>query len=204
MKGLLLRNLYTLRIPVLIVAALALLMGAGIGVLYMAMYLALVYLVMLETMPLAEDVKSGFESWRLTMPVSRKDCVNASFLTVLMINGSVLLVSLLCDIAATSEFQEIWYDFGIMSAFGLLLPGVLLLLTSCFGFKKAGIMILPLMLVFVGVMRFVPGPDVQFHGNGTSPVVTYQPYHMVLTPVCLAVFVTAWLLSLHLIEKREF
>ena len=204
MKGLLLRNLYSLRIPVLIVAAAAVLMGAMIGVPFMALYLGLTYLVMLETMPLAEDVKSGFESWRLTMPVSRKDCVNAAFLTVLILNGSVLMLSLLCDIAAPSEFQEIWYDFGIMSAIGLLLPGVLLLLTSRFGFKKAGIGILPLLVLFALVMRFVPGPDVQFHGNGTPPVVTYQPYHMVLTPVCLAVFVTAWLLSLHLIEKREF
>ena len=204
MKGLLLRNLYSLRIPVLIVAAVAALFGAGIGVPAMALYIALIYLVMLEIMPLAEDVKSGFESWCLTMPVSRKDCVNASFLTVLILNGSVLLVSVLCDVASQNPFQEGWYDFGIMSAIGLVLPGVLLLLTSRFGFKKAGIMILPLLLVFRGVQRFVPGPDVQFYGHGVPATVTYQPYHMVLTPVCIAVFVTAWLLSRRLIEKREF
>ena len=96
MKGLLLRNLYSLRIPVLIVAAIVLILSmSGSSSAAFVIPFAAMGIAVLPCPLFAADAQSRFESYRLTLPVKRRTIADAYYLTVLLLTVILLLFSLL-------------------------------------------------------------------------------------------------------------
>ena len=96
MKGLLLRNLYTLRIPVLIAAAIVLILSmSGSSSAAFVIPFAAMGIAVLPCPLFAADAQSRFESYRLTLPVKRRTIADAYYLTVLLLTVILLLFSLL-------------------------------------------------------------------------------------------------------------
>ncbi len=207
MKGLLLRNLYSLRIPVLIVAAAAVLFSFASRYAFIPMYIAMGYLVIRELLPQFEDEKSGFAHWRLTMPVSRKTCVHAAYLTVLTVNAAVLLLLVTGELAYHQNIAHAWYFFGILPAVGFLMPAVFLPLTIRFGrfVGVSGAMIVlvlylsALPLMRVSILMVIKPESAAAAAKASASLGALLPGVSVLI-----FFGLSWLLSRRMIEKREF
>ena len=205
MKGLLLRNLYSLRIPVLIAAAVVLILSlSGSSSAAFVIPFAAMGIAVLPCPLFAADAQSRFESYRLTLPVKRRTIADAYYLTVLLLTVILLLFSLLMLLRNQMDLKL--YYLSNLTAYCLLMPAVFLPLTLRFG-RIAG-MIAAMIVLVLYMMAFPMMILVAILTMPTEGAVTvsasYSWYELLPGPVVTVLFSVSWLLSRRLIEKREF
>lgn len=172
---------------------------------FLQMY-PVIFMGMLVNTLIAYDERDKWDRQVLTMPVSRKQYVTAKYLTGLILQGTVLLLTALAHglqlrLAGVFYWKTFWADMAVMvvlasAAPSLLLPFIfkngsekgrmayLIVLGTVFAAAAAGVVVLK-KLDLLGVSLDLPVPA--------------------LTAALAAVLYPAsWALSVRWYEKREF
>ena len=207
MKGLLLRMWYALRIPVVIAAAFYLILTAMHPVLAVSfMPLAAVLIACIPGWLQLWDEKSRFDRWRLTLPVSRRGCVDAVYLG-LLIPTAVLLLWCAAVLFRYNTVEALFY-LSFLTAFSLLMPAVFLPFAFRFGRPAyaAGMMLEMFLLVPAAVMMislwifFIPPEG----GEIGDVIVKCAWYELLPGPAALILFGISRMISVRVFEKKDF
>ena len=206
MKALLLRMWYALRIPVLIVAAVLLILNVINPILAACFLFAAAMLIAgLPLWLLVWDEKSRFDRWRLTLPVSRRECVDAVYLIMLIPTAVLLLWS--AAILLQYNTAQALLTLSSLTAWSLLIPALSLPFAFRFGkIAAAAGMILEMLLapfaflsMIVLVIFFTPA-----EGQIGNVSVSYDWYELLPGPVALILFGISRMISVRVFRKCEF
>lgn len=208
MKALIIKDLLNMRKYMKSLAALVLMflvMGVVSGVPSMVSGVGIMCCFMISMLAFSYDETSRWDSYGLSLPVTRRQCVSAKYLLafVMMAVGTALgAVLSLAAMAATGSIN--WSDLlsmlaGTMGA-ALLLISILFPFIYRYGVEKSRfIMILLFLVPFGGLYAWqhLMGPIGPISANALRALAIGLPLLLVL--LCIG----SYFLSLHIYEKKE-
>ena len=207
MKAMLLRIWYLIRRRLLLIcipAVLIVCMFPPAGI-----FLLLFLEIAAGMIPLAvmqDDDISRFEQWKLTLPLPRRVHADAAYLVVLLLSGCLLSVTaVLLSALRTQGFP---YYLGLTAAACLLMPAVSLPVAYRFGRIAGCIAAFVIMMAEVTVMPLLIVPFVLSLPAKDAVLVssTFSCawYELLPGPAALLLFGISRMISVRILEKKEF
>ena len=204
MKGLLLRLWYGIRIGVLPGAACILILSliSPDTAAFVMPFAALGIAVSLCPV-IGSDAASGFERYRLTLPVKRRTIADAYYLTILVLTVILVLFALLLLVWHHAVLIPPYIFYLI--ALCLLMPAVFLPLTIRFG-RVAGMIgamiVLTLNMLSLPMMIILAIMTIPSEG-GEIVSASYSWYELLPGAAAAVLFILSWLFSRRVIEKKR-
>ncbi|MBQ5338254.1 MAG: ABC-2 transporter permease [Oscillospiraceae bacterium] len=207
MKSILLRMWYTIRIPVIVAAAVLLILTLINPILACSIITMLsLCIAALPFLLLLLDEQSRFAHWQTLLPVPRGRIADAYYLlTLLLTAGAVLWAALI--MLHYNKAEAVLRIFQL-SAICLAVPAIVLPFAFRFGTKAAAVGLVLVLMMFPAVsmilmmtMLFYTSPE-----GGELGTVTVQYGADALLPgiAALLLFGISRMISVRIIEKREF
>ncbi len=149
------------------------------------------------------DEQSRWLTYFQTLPVTRRDYVNAKYVFTLLAAGPVWILFALIDVvpvlAGTMEWSGLLLQAVPRLAVGLLAPAFVLPPMFRFGAAKGRIFFIAAIAVMAGIL----GAWADITGGLGVPVRSDWPLGVLLTAAAVVLFALSWALSVRWVEQRE-
>lgn len=172
---------------------------------FLEMY-PLIFVGMLINTLIAFDERDKWDRLLLTMPVTRKQYVTAKYLTGLILQGTVLVLTAAAhaiQLFLTVGFQwnVFWVDFSMLLLLAFAAPSVMPPLVFKYGSEKGRMAYLIIVGCVCGVV--IAGLNIvnKLDLSQTLAELHFEPIVAVLGAL---IYLGSWRLSIHWYEKREF
>lgn len=202
MKGLLLKDLITLKAQAKVMAALiAFYVFLALSSQNNAMFGGIISVMaaILPVTSLSYDEKAKWDKYALSMPVSRKDMVISKYLLGLLLLGAAFLINMLFNIfAATDTIKDVFILSYSLAAVGLVFLSLILPVLFQFGVEKGRL--------FMFIILFLPTATVVIWAKSGLQKPGEEALHTLLTVsplIVVAILVISVLLSLKIYAKKE-
>ena len=166
----------------------------------------LIFMGMLVNTLIAYDERDKWDRQVLTMPVTRKQYVSAKYLTGLLLQGTVLLLTAVAhalQLHLTGTF--FWNQFGVDMVMMVVLASAAPSLILPFVFKNGSEKGRMAYLVVLGsIFALVVGGGIVLERLDLLDAPMVVPMPGLLAAIAAALYPISWMLSVHWYEKREF
>ena len=172
---------------------------------FLQMY-PLIFMGMLVNTLIAYDERDKWDRQVLTMPVTRKQYVSAKYLTGLLLQGTVLLLSAVAhalQLHLTGTF--FWNQFGVDMVMMVVLASAAPSLILPFVFKNGSEKGRMAYLVVVGaIFAMAAGFGIVLKKLNLLGAPINLPLPALVAAIAVLLYPTSWALSVRWYEKREF
>lgn len=219
MKGLILKDIYNVRIQIFLGMVLLVLMYVVIwllkfynkeamdliGVLDYGLidYLPITVCSTFLLNTLSDDIKSGWAKMQLTMPVSDKEIIGGKFIATGIIIIALMLFSLFCNIFGIVIYALPFEPMIMMPVIMALLQMAVLSAVTAIGYRLQG----KVMAVYIAVMLIVAGaaaaPVIGFLNYNISVSALRLIYYAVIPPILLSVIIFSFVFGKKAVRKIE-
>lgn len=211
MTGLLLKDFYTLRKTVKQMLGTLLLLSVWSAFLKNSSFIAMISLMygaMLLINSMASDEVSGFTSYMLTLPVTKKEMVREKYLLLCIMLTAGFLVGIAGDLGIrfllrdTAEFGEDILFLALMACYLLLVFSFMLPAMIKLGVEKARLF---LIVIYVGVFGIFGGFFYLAKDLGFNPSKTQLGMILVIFALFTIIgMMISYFISLRIMEKKEW
>ena len=172
---------------------------------FLQMY-PLIFMGMLVNTLIAYDERDKWDRQVLTMPVTRKQYVSAKYLTGLILQGAVLLLTagahaLQLHLAQSLVWDAFWVDIAMLVVLAVSAPSLILPFIFKNGSEKGRMAYL---IVFGTLFAVVAAGGVVLEKLGMVVELTELPMGIVSVVTAVVLYPASWALSIHWYGKREF
>ena len=172
---------------------------------FLQMY-PLIFMGMLVNTLIAYDERDKWDRQVLTMPVTRKQYVSAKYLTGLILQGVVLVLTALAHglqlhLAGSLVWDAFWADISMLVVLAVSAPSLILPFIFKNGSEKGRMAYL---IVFGTLFALVAAGGVVLAKLGMVVELTELPMGIVSVVAAVVLYPASWLLSVHWYGKREF
>ena len=172
---------------------------------FLQMY-PLIFMGMLVNTLIAYDERDKWDRQVLTMPVTRKQYVSAKYLTGLILQGVVLLLTagahaLQLHLAKSLVWDTFWADIAMLVVLAVAAPSLILPFIFKNGSEKGRMAYL---IVFGTLFALVAAGGVVLDKLGMVVELTELPMGIVSVVAAMVLYPASWALSVHWYGKREF
>lgn len=172
---------------------------------FLQMY-PLIFMGMLVNTLIAYDERDKWDRQVLTMPVTRRQYVTGKYLTGLILQSTVLLLTaaahaLQLNLTGNFVWETFWVDVVLMVVLAAAAPSLVLPFVFKNGSEKGRMAYL-----FVLAIVFALGSAgmILLSKLGMVNEQILLPMPGILTAVAVLMYPASWVLSMHWYEKREF
>ena len=172
---------------------------------FLQMY-PLIFMGMLVTTLIAYDERDKWDLQVLTMPVARKQYVSAKYLTGLILQGVVLVLTagahaLQLHLAGSLVWEAFWVDIAMLVVLAVSAPSLILPFIFKNGSEKGRMAYL---IVFGTLFALVAAGGIVLDKLGMVVEPTELPMGTISTVAAVVLYPASWALSVHWYGKREF
>ena len=172
---------------------------------FLQMY-PLIFMGMLVNTLIAYDERDKWDRQILTMPITRKQYVTAKYLTGLILQGTVLLLTaaahfLQLHIHGGFDWSAFWTDLSLMVVLAAAAPSLILPFIFKNGSEKGRMAYL---IVIGSIFAIAAGGAVVLKKLDLLGTTVELPVPGLIAAAALAFYPISWVLSVHWYEKREF
>ena len=172
---------------------------------FLQMY-PLIFMGMLVNTLIAYDERDKWDRQVLTMPVTRKQYVSAKYLTGLILQGVVLVLTALAHglqlhLAESLVWDAFWMDIAMLVVLAVAAPSLILPFIFKNGSEKGR---LAYLIVFGTLFALVAAGGVVLDKLGMVVELTELPMGTISTVAAVVLYPASWALSVHWYGKREF
>ena len=172
---------------------------------FLQMY-PLIFMGMLVNTLIAYDERDKWDRQVLTMPVTRKQYVSAKYLTGLILQGVVLVLTALAHglqlhLAGSLVWDAFWADIAMLVVLAVSAPSLILPFIFKNGSEKGRMAYL---IVFGTLFALVAAGGIVLDKLGMVVELTELPMGIVSVVAAVVLYPASWLLSVHWYGKREF
>ena len=172
---------------------------------FLQMY-PLIFMGMLVNTLIAYDERDGWDRQVLTMPVTRRQYVTAKYLTGLILQGTVLLLTtaahaLQLHLLHGFAWDTFSMDVCLMVVLAAAAPSLILPFVFKNGSEKGRMAYL---IVLGSVFAIAAGGVIVLEKLNLMDAPARLPVPALCTAAALALYPASWALSVHWYEKREF
>lgn len=172
---------------------------------FLQMY-PLIFMGMLVNTLIAYDERDKWDRQVLTMPVTRTQYVSAKYLTGLILQGVVLVLTALAHwlqlrLAGSLVWDAFWSDIAMLVVLAVSAPSLILPFIFKNGSEKGR---LAYLIVFGTLFALVAAGGVVLNKLGMVVELTELPMGIVSVVAAVVLYPASWLLSVHWYGKREF
>jgi len=207
MKGLVLKDLYNLRKygrTILLISAFYIMMTFMMENATMFAGMIVVMFAITSVTSFAYDSQSGWETYVLSIPVSRKDVVLSKYVLALLLAVAGELLAMLVGwlngiIKNTSNFSEVLITAYVLFVVAVVFLSILLPLVYKFGVERSRVIILAVFAIPVAA-GFVLGQ------TGTMPEISEQTVSqmLLLSPLAIVLCsIVSFMISFAIYRKKE-
>ena len=171
---------------------------------FLQMY-PLIFMGMLVNTLIAYDERDKWDRQVLTMPVTRKQYVSAKYLTGLILQGVVLLLTagahaLQLHLAKSLVWDAFWMDIAMLVVLAVSAPSLILPFIFKNGSEKGR---LAYLIVFGTLFALVAAGGVVLEKLGVVMVPTEIPMGIISVVAAVVLYPASWALSVHWYGRRE-
>ena len=171
---------------------------------FLQMY-PLIFMGMLVNTLIAYDERDKWDRQVLTMPVTRKQYVSAKYLTGLILQGVVLLLTagahaLQLHLAKSLVWDAFWMDIAMLVVLAVSAPALILPFIFKNGSEKGR---LAYLIVFGTLFALVAAGGVVLEKLGVVMVPTEIPMGIISVVAAVVLYPASWALSVYWYGKRE-
>jgi len=206
MKGLVLKDLYNLRKygkTILLISAFYVMLTFMMENATMFAGMIVVMFAITSVTSFAYDSQSGWETYVLSIPVSRKDVVLSKYVLALLLAVAGSLLAMLVGwlngiIKNTSNFSEVLITSYMLFAVAVVFLSILLPLVYKFGVERSRVIILAVFAIPIAA-GFVLGQ------TGTVPEINEQTINriLLLSPLAIVVCSIVSFMTSHAIYRKQ-
>ena len=172
---------------------------------FLQMY-PLIFMGMLVNTLIAYDERDKWDRQVLIMPVTRKQYVSAKYLTGLILQGVVLVLTALAHglqlhLAGSLVWDAFWSDIAMLVVLAVSAPSLILPFIFKNGSEKGRMAYL---IVFGTLFALVAAGGVVLDKLGMVVELAELPMGIVSVVAAVVLYPASWLLSVHWYGKREF
>ncbi len=172
---------------------------------FLQMY-PLIFMGMLVNTLIAYDERDKWDRQVLTMPVTRKQYVSAKYLTGLVLQSTVLLLTmgahaLQLHLAQSLVWDAFWMDVAMLVVLASAAPSLILPFIFKNGSEKGRMAYL---IVIGSIFAVVVAGSALLAKLDLVNVLMELPVGVISTVVSVSLYPASWILSMHWYEKREF
>ena len=172
---------------------------------FLQMY-PLIFMGMLVNTLIAYDERDKWDRQVLTMPVTRKQYVSAKYLTGLLLQGVVLVLTALAHglqlhLAGSLVWEAFWVDIAMLVVLAVSAPSLILPFIFKNGSEKGRMAYL---IVFGTLFALVAAGGVVLDKLGMVVELTELPMGTISVLAAVVLYPASWALSVHWYGKREF
>ena len=172
---------------------------------FLQMY-PLIFMGMLVNTLIAYDERDKWDRQVLTMPVTRKQYVSAKYLTGLILQGVVLVLTALAHwlqlhLAGSLVWDAFWVDISMLVVLAVSAPSLILPFIFKNGSEKGR---LAYVIVFGTLFALVAAGGIVLDKLGMVVELTELPMGIVSVVAAVVLYPSSWALSVHWYAKREF
>ena len=172
---------------------------------FLQMY-PLIFMGMLVNTLIAYDERDKWDRQVLTMPVTRKQYVSAKYLTGLILQGVVLVLTagahaLQLHLAGSLVLDAFWMDIAMLVVLAVSAPSLILPFIFKNGCEKGRMAYL---IVFGTLFAVVAAGGVVMAKLGMVVELTELPVGIIAVVAAVVLYPASWALSVHWYGKREF
>jgi len=172
---------------------------------FLQMY-PLIFMGMLVNTLIAYDERDKWDRQVLTMPVTRKQYVSAKYLTGLLLQGTVLVLTVLAHalqlhLAGSLVWDAFWLDIAMLVVLAVSAPSLILPFIFKNGSEKGRMAYL---IVFGTLFALVAAGGIVLDKLGMVVELTELPMSIVSVVAAVVLYPASWALSVHWYGKREF
>ena len=172
---------------------------------FLQMY-PLIFMGMLVNTLIAYDERDKWDRQVLTMPVTRTQYVSAKYLTGLILQGVVLVLTALAHglqlhLAGSLVWHAFWTDIAMLVVLAVAAPSLILPFIFKNGSEKGR---LAYLIVFGTLFAVVAAGGVVLDKLGMVVELTELPMGIVSVVTAVVLYPASWALSVHWYGKREF
>ena len=154
----------------------------------------------------AYDERDKWDRQVLTMPVSRKQYVTAKYLTGLILQGSVLVLTVMAHglrllMSGGFVWTVLWADAAVMVALAAMTPSLILPFVFKNGSEKGRMAYL---VVIGSIFALAAICTVVVKKMGLTDLAVGLPVSALAAAVAAVLYPASWALSVHWYRKREF
>ena len=154
----------------------------------------------------AYDERDKWDRQVLTMPITRKQYVSAKYLTGLLLQAGVLVLTAIAHglqlkMTGLFEWDLFWADAGLMLALCAAAPSMMLPFVFKNGSEKGRMAYL---VVIGGLLALAAVCTVVMKRMDSINSLVELPVSAVTAAIALLLYPASWLLSIRWYEKREF
>ena len=171
---------------------------------FLQMY-PLIFMGMLVNTLIAYDERDKWDRQVLTMPVTRKQYVSAKYLTGLLLQGAVLLLTagahaLQLHLTKSLVWDAFWADIAMLVVLAVSAPSLILPFIFKNGSEKGR---LAYLIVFGTLFALVAAGGVVLEKLGMVVELTELPVGIIAMVAAVILYPASWALSVHWYGKRE-
>ena len=172
---------------------------------FLQMY-PLIFMGMLVNTLIAYDERDKWDRQVLTMPVTRTQYVSAKYLTGLILQGVVLVLTALAHwlqlhLAGILVWDAFWSDIAMLVVLAVSAPSLILPFIFKNGSEKGR---LAYLIVFGTLFALVAAGGVVLNKLGMVVELAELPMGIVSVVAAVVLYPASWALSVHWYGKREF
>lgn len=172
---------------------------------FLQMY-PLIFMGMLVNTLIAYDERDKWDRQVLTMPVTRKQYVSAKYLTGLILQGVVLVLTALAHglqlhLAGSLVWDVFWMDIAMLVVLAVAAPSLILPFIFKNGSEKGR---MAYVIVIGSIFAVAAGGAVVLKKLDLLGSSVELPVPGLIAAAALALYPISWALSVHWYEKREF
>ena len=172
---------------------------------FLQMY-PLIFMGMLVNTLIAYDERDKWDRQVLTMPVTRKQYVSAKYLTGLILQGVVLVLTALAHwlqlhLAGSLVWDAFWVDISMLVVLAVSAPSLILPFIFKNGSEKGR---LAYVIVFGTLFALVAAGGIVLDKLGMVVELTELPMGTISAVTAVVLYPASWALSIHWYAKREF
>ena len=172
---------------------------------FLQMY-PLIFMGMLVNTLIAYDERDKWDRQVLTMPVTRRQYVSAKYLTGLILQGTVLILTAAAHaiqlyMAESFQWDTFRMDLAMMVILASAAPSLILPFVFKNGSEKGRMAYL---IVLGSVFAIAAGGIIVLEKLDLMNAPARLPVPALCTAAALALYPASWALSVHWYEKREF
>ena len=166
----------------------------------------LIFMGTLVSTLIAYDERDKWDRQVLTMPVTRTQYVSAKYLTGLLLQGVVLVLTALAHwlqlhLAKSLVWDAFWVDIAMLVVLAVSAPSLILPFIFKNGSEKGRMAYL---IVFGTLFALVAAGGIVLEKLGMVVELTELPMGIVSVVAAVVLYPASWALSVHWYGKREF
>ncbi|MCI5956284.1 MAG: ABC-2 transporter permease [Clostridiales bacterium] len=204
MRGMLLKDLLNLkqllRVWLMIMAIWIVVGIAKRDVAYIGGMLVML-VIMVPVNVIAYDESSKWDSYALTLPITRRDVVLSKYVLTMLCALVLIVTNTLCGLLLGESFTDSLGMSLLFAGVGLCIIFFFLPILFQFGTQKARV-IMMLFILIPALVSVLPGSEAIIASFLEAVFGQGRPW--LLAPVTLALFAVSYMLSLHIYERKAF